>query len=150
MNLSLRRAGFLTFVCTLLFFAVDTWAQTGTSTIRGEISDAQGKMIGGAAVTLKNPSTGFTRSQTTGTAGGYSFGLIPPADYVLEVESKGFKKGVRDGTALEGDVRRNDGMVEVAAALSLGAIHREIESLGDDLPTDHMVYLPLKDRYLLL
>src|SRR6266849_6174148 len=158
MNLSLTRIGFLTFVCTLLFFAVDTWAQTGTSTIRGEISDAQGKMIGGAAVTLKNPSTGFTRSQTTGTAGGYSFELIPPADYVLEVEAKGFKKVVRNVTALVGSVSTADlqlevgsmnEVVQVEAGAAVVAINTEDATLGNTFENDQIVKLPLKDRDIL-
>src|SRR5713226_8402280 len=100
----LARIGVLVLVCTLLFVARGTKAQTGTSTIRGEISDAQGKMVGGATVSLKNASTGFARSETTGTAGGFSFELIPPGEYAIEVEAKGFKKAVRNVTALVGSV----------------------------------------------
>jgi len=37
-------------------------AQTGTSTIRGEISDAQGKMVGGATVTLKTQAWIYPQS----------------------------------------------------------------------------------------
>src|SRR5260370_5502497 len=74
----LTRISILVLLCTLLFSAGGTNAQTGTSTIRGEISDAQGKMVGGATVTLKNPSVGFNRSQTTGAAGGSIFLLSSP------------------------------------------------------------------------
>src|SRR5882762_12030228 len=104
MKSSLARIGILILFCALPFLRGGTNAQTGTSTIRGEISDAQKKMIGGATVTLKNPSTGFSRSQTTGAAGGYSFELIPPGDYTVEVEAKGFKKSVRNVSALIGSV----------------------------------------------
>jgi hypothetical protein len=158
MNLSLRRAGFLIFVCTLLFFAVDTWAQTGTSTIRGEISDAQGKMIGGATVTLKNPSTGFTRSQTTGAAGGYSFELIPPADYTLEAEAKGFNKTVIDnvraliGKATETNVQLSVGatsqVVEVRASLQDAVINTQDASLGNVIESVQITQLPLEARNL--
>src|SRR5690242_13521437 len=91
-----------------LLLAPPLWSQTGTSTIRGEVSDAQGKMVGGATVTLKNASTGFSRSQTTGAAGGFSFELLPPGDYTLEAEAKGFKKEVRGVTALVGSVSTAD------------------------------------------
>src|SRR5260370_21639455 len=102
MKLSLARIGLLTLFGTLLFLTQSTGAQTGTSTIRGEVSDAQGKLVAGATVTLKNASVGFSRSQTTGAAGGFSFELIPPSDYTLEVEAKGFRKSVRQVSALIG------------------------------------------------
>jgi Carboxypeptidase regulatory-like domain len=146
------------FICTFLFLAVDTWAQTGTSTIRGEISDTQGKMIGGATVTLKNMSTGFTRSQTTGATGGYSFELIPPADYMLEVEAKGFKKAERNVTALVGSVSTADlqlavgsmnEVVQVEAGAAVVAINTEDATLGNNFENDQIVKLPLKDRDIL-
>src|SRR3989442_15702469 len=86
-------------VCFILLMASLAWGQAGTSTVRGEITDPQGKQVGGAAVTIKNANTGFMRTQTTNSAGGFSFELIPPGDYSVEVEAKGFKKAIRNGTA---------------------------------------------------
>ncbi len=63
MKWSLARISLLVSLCTLLLLGGGTKAQTGTSTIRGEISDAQGKVIGGATVTLKNPSVGFSGAE---------------------------------------------------------------------------------------
>ncbi len=158
MNLSLTRIGFLTFVCTLLFFAVDTCAQTGTSTIRGEISDAQGKLVAGATVTLKNTSVGFIRSQTTGGAGGYSFELIPPGDYTLEVEAKGFNKTVIDnvraliGKPTETNVQLSVGaisqLVEVRASLQDAVINTQDASLGNVIESSQITQLPLEARNL--
>ncbi len=142
----------------ILATAIRTKAQTGTSTIRGEISDAQGKVIGGATVTLKNPSVGFSRTQTTGAAGGYSFELISPGDYVLEVEAKGFKKVVRNVTALVGSVSTADlqlevgsmnEVVQVEAGAAVVAINTEDATLGNTFENDQIVKLPLKDRDIL-
>src|SRR5258708_16677064 len=158
MNLSVTRIGFLTCVCTLLFFAVDTCAQTGTSTIRGEISDAQGKLVAGATVTLKNTSVGFIRSQTTGGAGGYSFELIPPGDYTLEVEAKGFNKTVIDnvraliGKPTETNVQLSGGgmsqLVEVRASLQDAVINTQDASLGNVIESSQITQLPLEARNL--
>src|SRR6266566_5096787 len=158
MKWSLARISLLVSVCTLLLLCGGTKAQTGTSTIRGEISDAQGKVIGGATVTLKNPSVGFSRTQTTGVAGGYSFELIPPGDYVLEVEVKGFKKVVRNVTALVGSVSTADlqlevgsmnEVVQVEAGAAVVAINTEDATLGNTFENDQIVKLPLKDRDIL-
>ena len=56
-------------VCAALLWAVAAWGQAGTSTIRGEVLDPQGAAIPHATVTILNPTTGFSRSQTTTAAG---------------------------------------------------------------------------------
>src|SRR6266478_1194328 len=158
MKSSLARTGILVLFCALPFLGGGTNAQTGTSTIRGEISDAQRKMIGGATVTLKNPSTGFSRSQTTGAAGGYSFELIPPGDYTLEVEAKGFKKDVRSVTALVGSVSTADlqlevgnlsEIVQVEAGAACVAVNTEDATIGNNFENSQIIQLPLKDRNVL-
>jgi carboxypeptidase family protein len=158
MKLSSMRIGFVVMACTLLFLAAGTKAQTGTSTIRGEVSDAQGKMVAGATVMLKNPSTGFSRAQTTGAAGGYSFELISPGEYALEVEAKGFKKLVRNVTALVGsttaaDVQLEVGnvseVVQVEAGSAIVAINTEDATLGNNFDNTQILQLPLKDRNVL-
>jgi Carboxypeptidase regulatory-like domain len=117
MKPSLKNTALLLSACTLtlLLFAGLAKAQTGTSTIRGEVSDVQGKMIGGATVTLKNVSIGISRSQTTNTLGSYSFELIPPGEYLVEVEAKGFKKAVKNVTAPVGSVASADVQLEVGS-----------------------------------
>src|SRR5216684_823590 len=154
----LARIGLLILVCTLLFVARGTKAQTGTSTIRGEISDAQGKMIGGAAVTLKNASVGFSRSQTTGGAGGYSFELIPPGDYTLEVEAKGFKKSVRNVSALIGSVTAADvqlevgvvsEVVQVEGTAAIVSINTEDATIGNTFVNEQITQLPMEARNIL-
>src|SRR2546426_10172242 len=87
-------------VCIILLMASLAWGQAGTPPVRGEITDPQGKQVGGAAVTIKTANTGFPRTQTTNSAGGFSLGLIPPGAYSVEVAAKGLKKGVRNVTAL--------------------------------------------------
>ena len=148
----------MTFVCTLLFFVVDTWAQTGTSTIRGVTSDAQGRVVAGAVVTLKNASTGFSRSQTTGAAGGYSFDLIPPGDYTLEAEAKGFKKSVRNVSALIGSVTAADvqlevgvvsEVVQVEGTAAIVSINTEDATIGNTFVNEQITQLPMEARNVL-
>src|SRR5688572_2576432 len=67
-------------------------AQSGSSSVRGIVSDPQGRSLGGAIVTLSNTEKNFSRTQTTGEDGGYVFSSIPPDTYQLAVEVTGFKK----------------------------------------------------------
>jgi len=80
--------------CVLLSLlaCVAARAQTGRSTVQGTVKDQQGNVVSGASVTLTDPGKNFTRTQTTGDDGAYTFASVPPGDYRLDVEARGFKK----------------------------------------------------------
>lgn len=69
-------------------------AQTGTSTVRGTITDAQGQVVAGATITIRNEAKNFSRSTTSDSKGAYIITALPPSDYSIEVEAQGFKKAV--------------------------------------------------------
>jgi len=82
--------GCSTFVL-LLFCAVAVFAQQGTSTVRGTVSDPNGNVVSGASVTLTNLGTGAARTTTTSDAVVYVFDIIAVGDYKVEIEAAGFK-----------------------------------------------------------
>src|SRR5438309_8819001 len=55
--------------------ALSALGQSGTSTIRGTVTDQQGNVIAGASVTLSNAEKSFSRTAETSTDGGYVFVL---------------------------------------------------------------------------
>src|SRR4051812_1842258 len=77
---------------SLLLFAAAAHAQSGRSTVRGTVKDAQGNVVPGASVTLTDVEKNFARTQTTNDEGAYTFAAVPPGAYRVEVEAKGFKK----------------------------------------------------------
>ena len=81
-------------ILILVVSAIAVLGQSATSTVNGTVSDQQNNLVAGATVTLTNAEKSFTRTQTTGEAGTFTFNLIPPGLYQIEVEAKGFKKGV--------------------------------------------------------
>src|SRR5882762_9777387 len=87
---------FTVVVVVSLFSASLTLGQTGTSGINGIITDAQGRAVAGAKVTLTNLGTNATRTTQTTESGAYAFDLIPPADYRIDIEATGFRKSVVD------------------------------------------------------
>ena len=131
-------------------------AQTGTSTVRGSITDAQGKPVPGATVTITNVATNASRSMKSTAEGEYVFDLLPPGDYRLEVDAKGFRKNVFDNVrALIGK------QTEVNVGLSLGAVNQTVEvsisdqaalmntqdaSLGNNIESNQITQLPLEGR----
>jgi len=72
--------------------AACSWAQTGTTSLRGTVTDKTGAAVVGAKVTVSNQGLGLTRESTTGTTGEYEFLALPPGTYVLTVEMRSFRK----------------------------------------------------------
>src|SRR3712207_518253 len=94
---ALPRGRALALACGLLLSlltAAPATAQTGTSSVRGTVADAQGNVVPGATVTLVDPATNQTRTQVSTADGHFAFDLIPPGTYRVEAEAKGFKKVV--------------------------------------------------------
>src|SRR5439155_24766350 len=66
-------------------------AQTTTATLQGVVRDATQAVRPGAAVTLRDVSTGFVRATTTDPEGAYVLTYVPTGTYELTVELTGFR-----------------------------------------------------------
>ena len=77
-------------VCLLLVTA-PAFAQLGTGTILGQITDPTGAVVPGATVTATNVDTTFTRTGTSNAQGSYRFPAMPVGNYRIEVSKQGFK-----------------------------------------------------------
>ncbi|HSP06068.1 MAG TPA: carboxypeptidase regulatory-like domain-containing protein, partial [Acidobacteriota bacterium] len=81
---------------SLLFFlllAGVTWAQITTGSIRGVVSDSEGKPVPGATVTISSPSLlGGTRTTETNELGVFRFPSLPIGEYFVEATLEGFQK----------------------------------------------------------
>ena len=134
------------------------WSQTGTSTVRGTVSDQQGRVVAGAAVTLTNTATNAVRTTKTTDAGIFVFDLITPADYRLEVEAKGFRKKIVGnvkaliGKQTESNVQLEVGasteVVEVQASAQEAIINTQDATLGNNFESIQITQLPLESRNL--
>jgi hypothetical protein len=82
--------GVILAVCVLA--ASGAWAQTGTTSLHGIVTDQSGAAINGARVMLNNAQQGLHREAITGSEGEYEFLSLPPGTYVLDVEASGFRK----------------------------------------------------------
>src|SRR6202163_4999445 len=66
------------------------WTQATTS-LRGTVTDPDGKAVTGANVVLANAESRTERTVTTGNQGEYQFLLVPPGRYTLTVKAAGFR-----------------------------------------------------------
>jgi hypothetical protein len=102
-----------------------SYAQTGTSTVNGTITDPQGNVIAGANVTLTNAEKGFSRTLVSSDNGTFTFSTIQPGVYRLEIEASNFKKFVQ--TELRALV---DTPTDVSAVLEIGSVSETVTVTG--------------------
>src|SRR5688572_28237360 len=91
--------------------AVPSFAQSSTGSIQGVVTDAQGGIMPGVAVTIRNTDTNATRTLMTDSQGRYRLPNLQPGPYELTAELTGFAKLVRSGLTL---ALNQDAVVDVA------------------------------------
>jgi hypothetical protein len=94
-GLQAPRAGAASRLAVLLFAALLGWpapaaTQVTSGAVSGVITDAQGAVLPGVALALRNAETGFTRTAVTDADGRYRLAGLPPGRYELKADLSGF------------------------------------------------------------
>ena len=76
-----------------LLFAVTALGQGTTGQLTGTVTDPNGAVVAGAGVKATNTATNVARETTTTGDGIYSFQLLPPGRYTIEITASGFAAG---------------------------------------------------------
>jgi Carboxypeptidase regulatory-like domain len=137
-----------------LVFPCPLFAQTGTTSLHGAITDKSGAATAGARITISNPQTHLERTTTSGDAGGYDFLALPPGDYTLTVERGGYRRyeqahvellvnlpATQNVTLQVGSVSQT---VEVSATVV--ALNTTDASIGNAFNENQVKQLPLEGR----
>jgi len=115
----------------ILFTTVSAVAQFDTGAVLGTVTDADGALVPGSTITLKNAATGVLASRTANQAGSYEFTGVLPGDYVLTTAAPGFKT---ETTAFSVAV---DARQRVDVKLSIGAAETvTVTDVASQLETD--------------
>src|ERR1041384_4631850 len=143
-------------VLVFLACCFSAMAQSSTSSVTGSVVDPQKNVIPGATVTLTNREKNFTRTQTTTDNGSFAFSLIPPGQYQVEAEAKGFKKSVLTDVSAQVAkpttvlVELEVGNVSETVTVSSGAgevlVNKEDGTLGNNFINRQITQLPLEAR----
>ncbi len=88
-----------------LIFTTAAFAQS-TGGLSGTVTDANGAVVQGASVAVKNVATNLTRNTTTNQDGRWTFALLPVGTYDLSYKKEGFKRSVSHNVAVEASVSR--------------------------------------------
>ncbi len=131
-------------------------AQASTGNIRGSVTDSNGEVLPRAAVIVKNIDTGHERKLTTNSEGLYTADNLPPGDYEVRVEVKGFQRLVRRVSVLTGNSQTADFTLSVGnsnetVTISSGALQLNTSDYKIDgvVTRERIDALPLNGRNFL-
>ncbi|HWE53034.1 MAG TPA: carboxypeptidase-like regulatory domain-containing protein [Bryobacteraceae bacterium] len=126
----------------------------GTGALTVTATDPGGGVIPGASVTLTNPATGQTRSETTSTNGSYTFTLLPPGNYNVKITAKGFNTvdvpavavNVTETHVLNQTLAVGSQEQQVTIEAAAQAIQTETSALGGVVDSQAITAIPLATR----
>jgi len=146
------------FTAGLMFFVLASisilFAQSGTTSLRGTVTDSSSAAISGAKVTLSNNERGFSRTVTTGATGDYLFLQLQPGTYHLTVEMAGFRTAEQKEIQLLVDTPATANLkMEVGTATQVVEVNAEAAvinttdaTLGNAFNETQVRTLPLEGR----
>ena len=102
---------------TLFLMPGSAVAQSGGNVaITGTVMDPSGAVVPGAKVSVTESSTGVTRTTTANASGQFNVSSLPPGNYKVKIEAKGFSSSVQSFTLLADQVRDLNVHLQVGAA----------------------------------
>jgi hypothetical protein len=137
-------------ILLMLLGAVPVGAQQGTTELRGKIVDAQGGVLPGVTVTVRNQATGMYRETTSGEDGSFIASGLVPGTYEVVASLQGFKKFSRRDLLLEVgktssiEVRMEVGALEEVVNVSAESPLVDVTSkeIGGNITSETLVQLP--------
>jgi Carboxypeptidase regulatory-like domain len=123
------RLFFLAMICATLPSLAFAQAGGATAEIKGKITDPNGSVIAGAAVTVTDAEKGISRTATSDEQGEYRLLSLTPGNYNLKVEATGFAQQVYGGLQVTvGQTLEKDFALQVGGA-------SEAITVTDEAPT---------------
>ena len=142
------------FAFLYLFAAILTFAQAGTTSLRGTILDPNGSVVPDAEVTLSSADIGVTLKTHSDKNGAYQFNDVKPATYVLAVSAPGFANFRQNGLVLQvslpatSDVQLQiaSGSTTVEVSAGTETINTQDATLGNTFDSRQILALPFEGR----
>ncbi len=99
------------------------------ASLTGTITDPQGAVVPGAAVTLTDLQTGHVLNTTSNSSGAYSFNALPPDHFNLKAAMQGFRSSEISNVSIVPEQPNN-----LNVALALGNTNTTVDVSGDTIP----------------
>lgn len=146
-----RWAALLFVVLTVILSAK---AQEFRGTISGTVTDANGALVPGASISVKEENTGTINRTTSDNAGQYVVPFLLPGSYTVDVTASGFQNFKRSGITLEAQAHLTvDIELKVGTATQTVTVTGEVPQLDQAngsveqvISTQSVADLPLNGR----
>ncbi len=123
----------LMLAANFFFSAGDVCAQFETAAVLGSVHDANGAVVEGANVTLKNIGTEITQEAKTDSNGDYQFVNVKIGNYQVIVEAAGFNRTIADQVNVTVNARQR---VDVSLQVATTAATVTVTDAANPLETD--------------
>lgn len=144
------------FVFLSVFFTCVTLccAQSGTTTLRGTVTDTSGAIVPGASVNLASAEIGVNLNAETDKDGAYQFREVRPSTYTLTVTAPGFAPFKQTGLVLlvstpaTSDIQLQvaSGTTTVEVQAGTQTINTQDATLGNTFDSKQILALPFEGR----
>jgi hypothetical protein len=143
-------------VIVMVFASAQPSRAQSTATLQGLITDAQGAVVPGVSVVVRNQDTGVERAVVSDSAGQYLAASLPPGHYRVETKLPGFQDRMADADldvakTVVIDFRLAVGgvaeQVNVAATATPPVIERATISVGQVISERTVQDIPLNGRH---
>jgi hypothetical protein len=155
-NRIVRPACGLALACLLCFAAASVAAQSNYATLNGTVFDPQRQVVPGALVRVTASGTGASRQVTTNEQGAFQLTALPPGEYELTVEAKGFTAlsrtvnvEVGQQLTLDVDLKVSDLSTTVEVKGEEAVLRTTDASVGEVVEPKSVRSLPLNGRMLI-
>ena len=139
-------------VLSVFLFGVFAWAQNGTTSVRGVITDPTGALVSTATVTLTNLVTKQAQTVKVGKSGEYNFEQVTPAKYSITASAPGFGKIAKQTELLVSQPATVDlilpvsGATETVEVSAVATLNFSDASIGNAVSNEEIQATPINSR----
>src|SRR5260221_12640997 len=144
-------------VCVLILLLSSvtlTFAQSGTTSLRGTVSDPAGAVVPDATITLSSAEIAVNLTTQSDKNGFYQFQAVRPATYVLTVTATGFAVYKQSGLELlvstpatsDLKLRLASGTTTVEVQAASQTVNTQDATIGNTFDSRHILALPFEGR----
>ncbi len=147
------RLSLASLACAIFLAAQPALAQTVRGAVVGRVTDAGGKPISSASVTLVDEETNRERSTTADSNGEFAVALLPAGAYRIEASSPNYRKSIRNVLLLvnqeiniEMPLLAETSSEQIIVTAQAGLLKTESATQSEVIQNRAIVNLPLDGR----
>jgi len=141
--LSFRKVGLYVFLS--IAFSLSVYSQTSESCFRGTVKDADGAVVAGAKILLKNAKGKIVDRIATDNSGEFALSCFDDGDYVLSISKDGMAEVTKNVSLKDKKLAVSDIVLETRSVSETVTVEIESEFVNSTTETATKTATPLRD-----